>query len=126
MKTLLRIALTLALLTAPAVALAATAVTKVPNCNTAVYKPKRLVLACGDGGYLLSNIVPNPDAGASADAAAPVDAGPTLYLPAGYTLVPFLTDTAGTHTFKQADSVIDPTKGYVVVIETWTSRVRSR
>ena len=56
MKTLLRIALTLALLTAPAVALAATAVTKVPNCNTAVYKPKRLVLACGDGSIYLTKL----------------------------------------------------------------------
>jgi hypothetical protein len=56
MKTLFRAALALALVALPAAALAASSVTKVPNCNTAVYKPKRLVLACGDGSEYLAKL----------------------------------------------------------------------
>jgi hypothetical protein len=59
MKTALRLALALALLALPASALAAaaaTAVTKVPDCNTAVYKPRRLILACGDGSNYLAKL----------------------------------------------------------------------
>lgn len=57
MKTLLRLALALAVLALPAAAaLATTSVTKVPNCNTAVYKPKRIILACGDGSNYLAKL----------------------------------------------------------------------
>ena len=80
--------------------------------------------ACGDGAYLLSNVVPAADAGTNADASVVVDAGPTLYLPPGYTLVPFVTDTATTHTFHSGpDQVIDATKSYVVVLETDAGRI---
>ncbi len=56
MKTLLRPALALAVLALPAAALAASAVTKVPNCNTAAYKPKQIMLACGDGSEYLAKL----------------------------------------------------------------------
>ncbi len=45
------------------------------------------------------------------------------YLPAGYSLVPFLSDTATTHTFSKADQVIDASKDYVAVIDTSVGRV---
>jgi cyclophilin family peptidyl-prolyl cis-trans isomerase len=53
---------------------------------------------------------------------AGADAGP-LYLPAGYTLTPFVTTSATTHTFSKADQVLDPTKNYVVVLETTAGRL---
>ena len=81
------------------------------------------LLACGDGSYLISNIVASPDASVEDAGGGAVDAGPALYLPTGYGLVPFLTDSADTHTFKQADSVIDPKKDYVVVLETGAGRI---
>ncbi|HTX32376.1 MAG TPA: hypothetical protein VMD09_13420 [Solirubrobacteraceae bacterium] len=56
MKTLLRLGLAFALAALPAAALAATSVTQVPNCTTAAYKPKRLVLACGDGSEYLAKL----------------------------------------------------------------------
>ncbi len=40
------------------------------------------------------------------------------YCPAGYTLTPFLTQTAATHTFTKADQVADVSKDYVAVLET--------
>jgi hypothetical protein len=57
-KAGIRIVLMAALLAPPTVALAATGPTKVlvPNCTKAVYKPKRIVLACGDGSNYLTNL----------------------------------------------------------------------
>ncbi|MGH7330808.1 MAG: peptidylprolyl isomerase, partial [Polyangiaceae bacterium] len=69
------------------------------------------------------DIIPGPDSGVVVEASTPVDSGPALYLPAGYELVPFLTDTADTHKFKQADAVIDVTKQYIVVLETDAGRI---
>ena len=40
------------------------------------------------------------------------------YCPAGYTLTPFLTPIATTHTYTMADQVADPTKDYVAVLVT--------
>jgi cyclophilin family peptidyl-prolyl cis-trans isomerase len=61
------------------------------------------------------------DASTSADGAA-VDAGPP-YLPAGYSLTPFLSASSTTHTFTKADQVLDPSKSYVVVLETTAGRI---
>jgi cyclophilin family peptidyl-prolyl cis-trans isomerase len=66
------------------------------------------------------------DAGSDATIAvddAGSDAGGPLYLPAGYTLVPFVTASATTHTFSKPDQVLDPTKQYVVVLETTAGRI---
>lgn len=67
------------------------------------------------------------DASTQNDAATPtddaaVDAGPP-YLPAGYSLVPFLSASSTTHTFAKADQVLDPSKSYVVVLETTAGRI---
>jgi cyclophilin family peptidyl-prolyl cis-trans isomerase len=69
----------------------------------------------------------NADAGSSTDAGTPaddaaVDAGPP-YLPAGYSLTPFLSASSTTHTFTKADQVLDPSKSYVVVLETTAGRI---
>ncbi|MEO8878476.1 MAG: peptidylprolyl isomerase [Polyangiaceae bacterium] len=61
-------------------------------------------------------------AGSGSDASA-ADSGAALYLPAGYTLTPFVTDSATTHTYKQADQALDTTKDYVVVLETTSGRI---
>ena len=66
------------------------------------------------------------DSGASSDASISIDAGDdagALYLPAGYTLTPFLSASATTHTFSKPDQVLDPTKTYVVVLETTAGRL---
>ena len=70
-----------------------------------------------------------PDAGLD-DAGMPpdggdggADSGVALYCPAGYTLTPYLTDTATTHTFTQADQVLDSQKDYVAVLETDQGRI---
>jgi cyclophilin family peptidyl-prolyl cis-trans isomerase len=59
------------------------------------------------------------DSGAASDAPSEGsgDSGGE-YCPAGYTLTPFLTATATTHTYPQADQVADPNKDYVAVLET--------
>jgi cyclophilin family peptidyl-prolyl cis-trans isomerase len=46
------------------------------------------------------------------------DGAPGEYCPTGYTLTPFLTDSATTHKFTKADQVADPQKDYVAVLET--------
>lgn len=81
--------------------------------------------ACGEGSYLASNVFSAPDSGAAVTDAGSGDAdsGPALYLPAGYALVPFVTDSATTHLFKSPDQVIDPSKSYVVVLETDAGRI---
>jgi cyclophilin family peptidyl-prolyl cis-trans isomerase len=65
--------------------------------------------------------------GASSDAA---DAGPTVdaaagerYLPEGYTLTPFLSATATTHTYDQADEVLVAGKDYQAVLVTSAGRL---
>jgi len=40
------------------------------------------------------------------------------YCPAGYTLTPFLSATATTHTYAKADQVVDSTKDYMAVLVT--------
>jgi len=75
-----------------------------------------------------SNSASSVDSGAPSDSGlvaqdAGVDAGGPPYLPAGYTLTPFLTDTATTHTFTKANQVIDPTKSYVAILETTAGRI---
>ena len=59
------------------------------------------------------------DAGAG-DAA---DSGGGFYCPTGYSLVPFATETAVTHTFAKADAVLDPAKDYVEVVDTDQGRI---
>jgi peptidylprolyl isomerase len=60
------------------------------------------------------------DAGGNADVVTTPDAGP--YLPAGYSLVPFLSDQP-VHTFTKADQVIDGSKDYVGVLDTDVGRI---
>jgi peptidylprolyl isomerase len=62
------------------------------------------------------------DVSADIDTGTVVDAGPP-YLPAGYSLVPFLSASATTHTFTKPDQVLDPSKSYVVVLETTAGRL---
>jgi cyclophilin family peptidyl-prolyl cis-trans isomerase len=73
-------------------------------------------------------VLPGPDGAAPNDSGQPpVDGGGgdgnALYLPAGYSLVPFLTDTATTHKYTKADQVLDPSKDYVAVIDTDVGRI---
>jgi cyclophilin family peptidyl-prolyl cis-trans isomerase len=67
-----------------------------------------------------------PDSSAS-DTSDPdtlvADAAPPEYCPNGYTLTPFSTATATTHTYAHAEQVIDPTKDYVAVLETDAGRI---
>jgi peptidylprolyl isomerase len=51
------------------------------------------------------------------------DSGTGLYCPSGYTLTPYLTETALTHTYSQADQVLDAQKDYVAVLETDQGRI---
>ncbi|HEX7665783.1 MAG TPA: peptidylprolyl isomerase [Polyangiaceae bacterium] len=85
------------------------------------------LVGCSGGSYLLSNIVEPPDSGVvdagPVEAAAPVDAGLELYVPQGYELVPYVTDTATTRKFKAPDQVLDSTKSYVVVLDTDVGRI---
>jgi hypothetical protein len=55
MRSLARAVALVSLLAAPTAALAATASGRVlvPNCSRAVYKPHRIILACGDGSNQL-------------------------------------------------------------------------
>jgi cyclophilin family peptidyl-prolyl cis-trans isomerase len=83
-----------------------------------------LLLACS------SNPVAGPDSGTpdsgGSDSSTPDssstndggDSGGGEYCPAGYTLTPFLTQTATTHTYSMAQQVVDPTKDYVAVLVT--------
>jgi cyclophilin family peptidyl-prolyl cis-trans isomerase len=82
-------------------------------------------------GACSSGAQPSTDAGNGNDA-TPVDgggdasdgeAGSGEYCPAGYTLTPFLTATATTHTFTQATQVADPNKDYMAVLETDAGRI---
>ncbi len=87
----------------------------------------------GDAGN--SGIVPDAgdsgvtdagDAGVDAGPDAGEDAGPDagdLYCPTGYALTPFLSATATTHTYAQADAVLDSSKDYVAVLDTDAGRM---
>lgn len=82
-------------------------------------------LACSSSTTVVQ---PGPDGAAPNDSGQPpVDGGGgdgnALYLPAGYSLVPFLTDTATTHKYPKADHVLDPAKDYVAVIDTDVGRI---
>ena len=72
--------------------------------------------ACSNGSQQ------NNDAGNDGAAADASDDGGDgavgEYCPAGYTLTPFLSDTATTHKFTKADQVAVSTKDYVAVLET--------
>jgi cyclophilin family peptidyl-prolyl cis-trans isomerase len=59
------------------------------------------------------------DAGNTPDVAT--EAGP--YLPSGYTMMPFLSSSATTHTFTSAQQVIDSTHQYVAVLDTDAGRI---
>jgi peptidylprolyl isomerase len=83
-------------------------------------------LACGGDDTLTTN--PLTDAGNQPDATtitndAGADAGAPLYLPTGYSLTPFLSASATTHTFSKPEQVLDSTKSYVVVLETTAGRI---
>lgn len=76
-----------------------------------------------DGGSSAADAGNTTDASADIDTGSVDDAGGPLYLPTGYTLTPFLSATATTHTFSMAQQVLDPTKSYVVVLETTAGRI---
>jgi peptidylprolyl isomerase len=79
--------------------------------------PLVVLCACSNGSQ--QNTDAGPDAIVSdgpADDGA--DAAPAEYCPAGYTLTPFLTDSATTHKFSSAQQVADANKDYVAVLET--------
>ncbi len=79
------------------------------------------LVACSDNKF-------NPthtDGGSGGDLASTSDGGGNnnLYLPAGYTLKPFLTQSATTHTFSMAQQVTDPNKDYAAVLITDVGRI---
>lgn len=81
-------------------------------------------LACSSSTTVVN---PNPDGAAPNDSGQPpLDSGggdsATTYVPAGYSLVPFL-DTTTTHKYSKADQVLDPAKDYVAVIDTDVGRI---
>jgi len=51
------------------------------------------------------------------------DTAPAEYCPAGYTLTPFLSATATTHSYPKAEPVVDSTKDYTAVLETGAGRI---
>jgi peptidylprolyl isomerase len=55
-------------------------------------------------------------------AASDSEAGPDLYLPTGYALTPFLSATP-IRRFAKADTVLDPLKAYVAVLDTDAGRL---
>ena len=76
--------------------------------------------ACG-GGTTNNN---NNHPGGSADMAVSSSTDmATLYAPAGFTVVPYLTASADTHTYTSADQVLVQGKDYAAVIETDVGRV---
>ncbi len=81
-----------------------------------------LSIACGS-----DPVSPPLDAGQAdveqPDTSDPPDAAPPEYCPAGYTLTPFLSQTATTHAYAHAENVIDTTKDYVAVLETSAGRI---
>ncbi len=87
-----------------------------------------IVLAAGLLGAACSSNPTNPtdsgtDGQPSTDGGGDGDAATVEYCPAGYTLTPFLTDTATTHTYTKADQVANSAKDYVAVLETDAGRI---
>lgn len=62
-----------------------------------------------------ASVIPTPDA-------AGIDAGPTGYVPAGYTQVPYVS-AVPIRSFQAATQVVDVTKDYVAVVETDAGRI---
>jgi peptidylprolyl isomerase len=75
-----------------------------------------LAAACSSTAYQ-----PHQDAG-HPDACSCVDGGDNYYLPAGFTLTPFLS-TDAQHSFTGASMVLDPAKAYQAVIESGAGRM---
>jgi peptidylprolyl isomerase len=80
-------------------------------------------IACGSDPV----VAPAPDASQpdveAPDTSDPPDTAPPEYCPAGYSLTPFLSDTAATHAYPHAENVVDPTKDYMAVLETSAGRI---
>jgi peptidylprolyl isomerase len=81
-----------------------------------------VLTACSNNNQTTNDAGSNPDSSAT-DASVGEDADAGLYLPAGYTLMPFLTDSATTHTYTAAQQVIDQTHDYVAVLDTDVGRI---
>ncbi len=77
---------------------------------------------CSNNNQTTNDAGNNSDSAAT-DASVGADADAGLYLPAGYALMPFLTDSATTHTYKAAQQVIDQTHDYVAVLDTDVGRI---
>lgn len=93
----------------------------------ALFAPS-LLAACSTNTIVIVNHDSGVDLDADMDSGAPddtsvPDAAPVEYCPAGYTLTPFLSATATTHLYKQADPVVDGAKDYVAVVETDVGRI---
>jgi cyclophilin family peptidyl-prolyl cis-trans isomerase len=83
---------------------------------------RRLLLAflcaCSNGSQQTTDAGNGNDVATTDDGASEAGDGAVgEYCPAGYTLTPFLSDTA-TYKFTKADQVADSTKDYVAVLET--------
>src|SRR5512142_1243051 len=81
-----------------------------------------VLCACSNGSQQTTDAGNGNDV--ATDAPTTDDAGDAggEYCPAGYSLTPFLSDTA-THKFTKADQVADPSKDYVAVLETDAGRI---
>lgn len=83
-----------------------------------------LLLACSSDPVAVQ---PIPDSSvadiAQPDTSDPPDASPPEYCPNGYSLVPFLSATATTHTYAHAEPVVDASKDYMAVLETDAGRI---
>ena len=66
-----------------------------------------------------TTVAPKPDSGSTPDAGT--DAAAST-LPAGYTAVPYLTDTP-VRKFTKAEQVLDATKDYIAVVDTDVGRI---
>ncbi len=74
--------------------------------------------ACSNGSQQTTDAGNGNDVATTDDGGSDADGAVAEYCPAGYTLTPFLSDTATTHKFTKADQVADSTKDYVAVLET--------
>ena len=84
--------------------------------------PLSLLLACSPSTPPPSDSG-TPDTGAPDTAVSEAGDGGGEYCPTGYTLTPFLTATATTHTFSAPAQVADSTKDYMAVLETTAGRL---
>jgi peptidylprolyl isomerase len=82
--------------------------------------------AGSDAGPFDAGTDAGQDAGGDAGPDAGIDAGPdagNFYCPSGYALTPYLTVSATTHTYVQADAVLVTGKDYVAVVVTDQGRI---